>query len=228
MSLRISRRTIFRTGVLAGLAAVASSVLPTAAAWAEQRRNPNSRPESSSNGWPIQANTDLDSQVWTRTVAGTGLSVPVWIGDPEVILLHVVRRFHYEVEEIQRADLVGWAPVGEVRKDLPESNLASGTAIRIRPGSRAKGGFFPLQELALRDILADCEGLVRWGGDDAQVDESLFYIAVGPNDRRVQKAANRFRGYETTPGDGAGIKVDFLAKPRRSRADALARAQRKR
>ena len=225
MSLPVSRRTIFRAGVLTGLVSAVASVLPTTAAWAEERRKPK---DTSANGWAIQGNKDAGSQVWTRTVAGTGLSVPVWLGDVEVILLHVARRFHYEVEEIAAGGLVGWTPAGEVRKGLPESNLASGTAIRIRPGSRVKGGFFPLQEMALRDILADCEGLVRWGGDDREVDESLFYIAAGPRDRRVHKLANRLRGFETTPGAGAGVREDFLAGPRRNRAETLARSQRRR
>jgi hypothetical protein len=154
------------------------------------------------------------------------LSVAVWIGDVELILLHVVRRFHYEVEQIQRADLAGWCEITKLRKGLPESNLASGTAVRIRPGARAKGGFFPLQELALRDVLVDCEGVVRWGGDDRAVDESLFYIAVGPHDERVRSLANKLRGWEASPGEGAGVGVDFLSPSRRSQADNLARVQR--
>ncbi|MFG1992178.1 hypothetical protein ACGFJ7_19580 [Actinoplanes sp. NPDC048988] len=223
MSLRISRRVVLRTGAAA---VVAGAALPTAAARAQAPSKP--RRETSANGWPIQATKDVDSQVWTRTVSGTGLSVPVSIGDAETILLHVVRRFHYEIEQIPSIDLTGWQPAAEVAKGRPESNLASGSAVRIRPGSRAKGGFFPLQELVLRDILADCEGVVRWGGDDEQVDESLFYIALGPRHKRVRTLADRFRGFERKPGAGAGVSVDFLAKPRRSRADALARAQRTR
>ncbi|MGX6604510.1 hypothetical protein ACWKSP_20595, partial [Micromonosporaceae bacterium Da 78-11] len=207
MTLRISRRAVLRTGALAGPAAVfVGSALPTAAARAEATTKP--RRETSANGWPIQATKDIDSQVWTRSVSGTGLSVPVSIGDAEAILLHVIRRFHYEIEQIPSIDLTGWQPVAEVEKKLPESNLASGTAVRIRPGSRAKGEFFPLQELVLRDILADCEGAVRWGGDDRQVDESLFYIALSPRNRRIRTLADRFRGFETTPGAGAGVNVD--------------------
>lgn len=227
MNFQITRRAIGKTGVLAGMATAVGSALPAVSARAAERRAPK-RPGTSANGWTFQANADLDSQVWTRSVAGTGLSVPVWIGDVEAILLHVVRRFHYEIEQLQPADLAGWRPVGEVDKDLPESNLASGTAIRIRPGSRAKGGFFPLQELVLRDILADCEGVVRWGGDGEQVDESLFSIALGPRNKRVRTLADKFRGWETTPGEGAGVNVDFLTPSRRARATTLARAQRKR
>jgi hypothetical protein len=223
MNFRMTRRTVLGTGVLAGVATAVSSVLPAVPAWAAPKRR-----NTSANGWPIQANKDVDSQVWTRSVAGTGLSVPVSIGDVEAILLHVVRRFHYEIEEIQPIDLIGWQEIGKLDKRLPESNLASGTAVRIRPGSRAKGGFFPLQELVLRDILADCEGVVRWGGDDREVDESLFSIALGPKDKRVRRLADRFRGWEARPGEGAGVNVDFLTPSRRDRAATLARAQRTR
>jgi hypothetical protein len=225
MDHQITRRTVLRTAALTGATAAVSSVLPAAPASAAEGRKPK-RPATSANGWTIQANADRDSQVWTRPVAGTGLSVAVWIGDVEATLLHVVRRFHYEIEEIQRTDLVGWREISKLRKGMPESNLASGTAVRIRPGASAKGGFFPLQELVLRDVLADCEGVVRWGGDDREVDESLFYIAAGPHDERVRTVANKVRGWDTTPGEGAGAAVDVLSPSRRSRADGLARIQR--
>ncbi|GIF10922.1 hypothetical protein [Actinoplanes teichomyceticus] len=225
MKHNVTRRSVLRTAAVAGAAAAAGPALAAAPASAEERRE-RQRPETSANGWPIQPNADVSSLVWTRSVAGTGLSVAVWIGDVEAILLHVIRRFHYEVEEIQGIDLTGWQEIGKVRRDLPESNLASGTAVRIRPGARAKGGFFPLQELALRDILADCEGVVRWGGDDRHVDESLFYIAVGRQDARLAKLVNKLRGWEGTPGEGAGVTVDISSQARRTRAEGLARVQR--
>jgi hypothetical protein len=226
MIYRLTRRTVLRTAAVTGAAAAASSVLPAAPASAREIRK-QKRPATSQNGWTIQANADLDSQVWTRTVAGTGLRVSVWIGNVEAILLHTIRRFHYEIEEIRPNDLVGWTPAEKVRKRSPESNLASGTAVRIRPGARARGGFFPLQELVLRDILADCEGLVRWGGDDREVDESLFYIAAGPLDERVKAIGDKLRGWESSPGEGAGIGVDVLSRSRRTRAADLARRQRR-
>lgn len=225
MDHQMSRRTVLRTAALTGVATAVGSVLPAASASAAKRRRPK-RPATSANGWTIQANVDRDSQVWTRPVAGTGLSVAVWIGDVELILLHMVRRFHYDVGQIQRTDLAGWCEIRKLRKALPESNLASGTAVRIRPGARAEGGFFPLQVLALRDVLMECEGVVRWGGDDREVDESLFYIAVGPHDERVRKLADKLRGWEVTPGEGAGVGVDFLSTFRRSQADNLAHVQR--
>jgi hypothetical protein len=188
----ITRRTVVKACAVIGGAAAVGSVLPATPAVADERRGPQ-RPATSANGWTIQSNADLDSQVWTRPVAGTGLGVPVWIGDVETVLVHVVRRFHYEVQELAAVDLAGWRPAKGLRRDLPDSNLASGTAVRIRQGAGAEGSLFPLQVAAVRDILADCQGVVRWGGHDKPVDESLFYIAVGPHDERLPRLATTIR-----------------------------------
>lgn len=91
-------------------------------------------------------------------MACSGLSVPIWIGAPETILLHVVRRFHYEVEQLHSPDQAGWQKAGGLGTAKPESNLASGTAVRIRPGAAAKGSLFPLQEVVVRDILPHSGG----------------------------------------------------------------------
>ncbi|MGA5064890.1 hypothetical protein ACPB9E_14115 [Streptomyces exfoliatus] len=214
MQHKMTRRTVVRTAAVVGAVAALSPVLPATAAQAEGAagtvagtvtggRKPK-RPATSANGWTIQTNVDRDSQVWTRSVSGAGLTVPVWIGDVETVLLHVVRRFHYEVEELRAGDLAGWRPAKEVRRSHPESNLASGTAVRIRPGAGAQGSLFPLQADTVRGILADCGGVVRWGGDDKPVDESLFYIAVGPLDSRLVDLAARIREWNATPGEGAG------------------------
>lgn len=181
---------------------------------------------TSANGWTIEKEADNVSTVWTRPIAGTGLKVEIRIGDVEAILFYVIRRFHYEAEQIQRVDLAGWREISSLRMGLPESNLASGTAVQIRPGASAQGGLFPAQELVLRDILAECEGLVRWGGDDSTVDESLFYIDAGPNDVRVKKLADKLRGWDVKPGAGAGVELNVLSPSRRSSADRLARIQR--
>ncbi|MFI7359219.1 twin-arginine translocation signal domain-containing protein [Streptomyces avidinii] len=223
----MTRRSVVKGAAALGVAAGLGTLVPgTAAAAPKSGQEEPKKLPTSANGWTIEKEANHVSTVWTRPVAGTGLQVDVRIGDVEAILVHVIRRFHYEVEQISRVDLVGWREIGGLRKDRPESNLASGTAVRIRPGASAKGGFFAPQELVLRDILADCEGVVRWGGDDKRVDESLFYIDCGPADERVRKTADKLRAWEEMPGAGAGVEVDVLAQPRRTRAERLAGAQR--
>ncbi|MGW6899008.1 hypothetical protein [Streptomyces sp. NBC_01718] len=220
----MTRRTVVKSAAVIGAVAAMGSFVPGTASAAPKGKS--QKLPTSANGWTLEKAANHVSTVWTRPVAGTGLKVDVRIGDVELILVHVIRRFHYEVEQIQRVDLAGWRAIGKLDKDLPESNLASGTAVQIRPGASAKGGLFPLQELVLRDILADCEGVVRWGGDDSTVNESLFYIDAGPNDERVRKVADKLRGWDATPGEGAGVEVNVLSPSRRSRADRLARTQR--
>ncbi|MER7846260.1 hypothetical protein ABTZ03_20170 [Kitasatospora sp. NPDC096077] len=229
---RITRRTAVRGAAVIGTAAAAAVLLPGTAS-ADVPASPGTRerePErdlpTSANGWTLEKEANHVSTVWTRQVAGTGLAVDIRIGDVEEILVHVIRRFHYEVEELPSGDLLGWQEIGGLRKALPESNLASGTAVRIRPGASAKGGFFAHQELVLRDILAECRGVVRWGGDDDEVDESLFYIAPGPKDRRVTRLADELRGWAARPGEGAGTPVDVQSPRRRTEATNLARTQR--
>ncbi|MFG3406939.1 hypothetical protein [Streptomyces sp. NPDC048142] len=208
----MSRRTVVRTAaVLSAVAAVGLASAPTAASAADTaesgRQGAAKQPETTPNGWPVQANADHDTQVWTRAVAGTGLHVPVWIGDPEAILLHVVRRYHYEVAEIRSGELTGWQKAGGADTTSPGANTASGSAVRIRPGASAPGSLFPLERTAVRDIVADCAGVVRWGGDDDRADESLFYLDAGPRDPRVRALADRLRESEAAPGQGAGHPV---------------------
>ncbi|MFE9132075.1 hypothetical protein ACFYOF_42835 [Streptomyces sp. NPDC007148] len=226
----VSRRTVLaRAGIIAAAATVAT-LTPSVATAAPIKASKGAPAEvpTSANGWPLEQQTNHISTVWTRPVPGSGLEVDIRIGDAEAILLHVVRRFHYEVEQLHTVDIAGWQAIGELTKNAPESNLASGTAVRIRPGAAAQGSLFPLQEVVVRDILADCGGVVRWGGDDNPVDESLFYLDRSPNSHEVRDLARTLRRGEVTPGQGAGNAVDVMARSRRDRANRLAEVQRER
>ncbi|MFF0188033.1 hypothetical protein [Streptomyces sp. NPDC005244] len=185
--------------------------------------------KTSRNGWEMERAADNGGSIFTRPVAGTPLSgIAVRMGTVETLLVHVARRFHYEVDELREGDVVGWRAPGTVRKGLAESNQASGTAIQVRPGhcpSGTRGGFFTQQERVVRDILAELEGVVRWGGDDRTPDESLFYISVGPDDKRLAKVADKIWTWNHTPGRGSGVMIDPMQPARRSRAERLAAVQ---
>jgi hypothetical protein len=151
------------------------------------------------------------------------------MAEVEFVLVHVVRRFHYEIDALREGDVVGWRSPTGVRKELPESNQASGTAVQIRPGhcpAGTRGNLFPLQVMVIRDILAELEGLVRWGGDDRNPAESLFFLDVPPGDSRLAEVATRIRAWQDIPDRGAGSPVDVVSTSRRSRAEALERGQR--
>ncbi|MFJ5729101.1 twin-arginine translocation signal domain-containing protein [Streptomyces paradoxus] len=184
----------------------------------------------SHNGWEMENVSDDGGTVYTRPVPGTPLKgVAVRMGDVETVLVHLVRRFHYEVDPLRRGDVVGWHAPAALARSRPESNLASGTAVRIRPGfypRGARGGFFPQQEVVIRDILAELDGVVRWGGDDRTPDESLFSVDVRPGDEKLARVAARIRGWRLEPGAGAGSVVNVLSGGRRKAARALERRQR--
>ncbi|MEV7024901.1 hypothetical protein, partial [Kitasatospora sp. NPDC093558] len=182
----ISRRTVLRRAALVAagtavgaplLAGPAHAADPDPSAGAvneaiQQAQERDARVLSgvrSANGWEMEKVADERGHVYTRPVPGAPLDLRVRIGDVETVLVHVISRFHYEIDALREGDVVGWRTPDSVRASLAESNQASGTAVQIRPGfypSGARGGFYPTEELTLRDILADCEGVVRWGGDD--------------------------------------------------------------
>lgn len=174
--------------------------------------------------------TDDHGHVYTRPVPGTPLAgVQVRMGDVETVLTHVIRRFHYEIDELRRGDVIGWRSPGTVRRTLAESNQASGTAVQIRPGfypTGTRGGFFANQLVVIRDILAELDGVIRWGGDDRRPDEALFYVDVPPGDEQLTKLVARLRGWQEQPGKGAGGPVDVFRGERRRAAKELEKRQR--
>jgi len=205
----VSRRTFLAAAAMTGVAAAIPFSSPAYAATARspledeitrllQRDERVLTGRPSHNGWEMEKVADDRGHIHTRPVPGTQLvGVQVRMGEVEVILACLIGRFHREVDELRDGDVVGWRPPASVRASLPESNLASGTAILLRPGhypAGQRGGFFPLQTAALREILADLDGVVRWGGDDPAVNEALFYVNVGPSDLHLPLTANRIRG----------------------------------
>ncbi|MFJ3975696.1 hypothetical protein [Streptomyces sp. NPDC090021] len=245
MTGKISRRTVLRRAAFVAVGVAVGSQLATPAhavgpapdpahvrdaiKKAQEREKRVQTGIPSTNGWEMEKVADDHGSVYTRPVTGVPVGgIQMRMADVETVLVHVVRRFHYEVETLRGGDVTGWAQPDSVRKGLPESNLASGTAVRIRSGSYpvgARGGFYPLQEVTLRDILADCDGVVRWGGDDAKPDESLFYIDVRPGDERLGKVAAKIWEWNYTPGQGSGVLVDTFQPQRRTAADQLAGRQ---
>ncbi|MFG3054157.1 hypothetical protein ACGFZP_24815 [Kitasatospora sp. NPDC048239] len=244
MSSEISRRGVLKgtaaTGLLvAGAGAV--SAQPAAAAprtgAAADRAQAGAAPQpgvrnarTSANGWRMENAVDAGGAVWTRPLPGTTARLAVRIGQVETVLVHLARRYHYEVAELRAEEVAGWrSPEGIRSSALAESNLASGTAVALRPGSfppGVQGGYLPYELQVIRDILAELDGVVAWGGDDKHVDEGLFYLAVPPGDARLKAVADRIRGWSEAPGSGAGTTVDVQAPDRRKAAQRVEQQQR--
>jgi len=168
------------------------------------------------NGWPAVAETPA------HVVEGCGAEVRLLAGDVATVLLHVARRYHYELWELEQPDLVGH--IASATSGAPfESNHRSGTALAIRPTSfplHVSGGYYPHELIVVRDILADCEGVVTWGGDQSPAKESHFQIAVAPGDPALARVAAKIRGWNAQSDVGAGA-TDPLAPGRRAAATAL-------
>ncbi|WP_331721105.1 hypothetical protein [Streptomyces sp. NBC_00454] len=215
---RPDRRRFLLTGLgIAGGAVLAAGPLsgtgfaaagPVAKTW---------KGKTGANGWPVLASAPV------HRVEGTGgVHFSAAAGDIATVLTHVVRRFHYEIDALRDGEVAGHTSHREVAAAY-ESDHLSGTAIAIRPlryPLGARDGLFPHELVVVRDILADLEGVVQWGGDSTPAKESHFGIAVRPGDARLSRVASKIRGWDATPGVGAGA-TDALAPGRLKAAKAL-------
>ncbi len=84
------------------------------------------------------------------------------------------------------------------------------------------GNLFPQELFVIRDILTECDGGVRWGGDDKNhPKECHFQIDVPPGDAPLRSLGAKIRGWQGKLGQGAGAPVDPAASIRRCAAKAL-------
>lgn len=216
--IRPTRRTV----LAGGLGASALAALPAAATAAGLQGPQQWSGSTSANGWAITSSFE------TVVIEGTGTSVPLRSGAPAVILAHLARRFHYEIDELREGDLFGGST--DRRVGIPEqSNHLSGTALAIRRGSfpaGQRGNLFPDQLVVVRDMVAECEGVVRWGGDLSVPLESHFLIDLPSGDRRVAQLAARFGRVDAFDGaQGAGA-IDAFTPARRASAARFQHQQR--
>ncbi|WP_425584320.1 hypothetical protein, partial [Streptomyces violaceus] len=182
----------------------------------------------SHNGWEMENVADDGGTVYTRPVpAHPPQGRRRAHGDVETVLVHLVRRFHYEVDALRRDDVVGWHDPSGVGKGRPESNLRP-----ARHGGTDPAGLLPerspgrlLPAAGGRDPRHPRRARRRrpLGGDDRTPDESLFSVDVRPGDQRLARVAARIRGWQLEPGAGAGSPVNVLAGGRRKAARALER-----
>ncbi|WP_326786014.1 hypothetical protein [Streptomyces sp. NBC_00151] len=194
------------TGALLAGGAGAAVAAPRERAWRGAR---------SQNGWPI------DGRTATFRIEGTNVDVRLAKGDASTVLLYVARRFAYEIDMLRSGDVQGHGTDRQVGAPF-ESNHLSGTAIAIRPlfyplDADEATGMSEQERTVVRDILADCQDVVAWGGDLRPVKESHFQINVPPGDPRLSRLAQRIQGWDTAPGQGAG-SIDAFAPARLRRA----------
>lgn len=180
------------------------------------------RGSTTANGWPVCEAPPLVA------VEGTPLHVRLCSPDVIELLTHCIRRYFYEIDDtILPAELTTWVSDRGVEADFG-SNRLSGTAVSIKPGWYPIGAVdgLPARDVTvLRDILADCEGVVAWGGDLQPAKHSHLEVVLGPTDPRVAAVAAKLRRWSTRPDKGAGVTVDPFSTARRDRARVVMRAQ---
>lgn len=206
-------RALSRRALLGGLGAAAALGGAHRAASAAERPRPWTSGRSA-NGWRVgTAGTE-------HRIEGTGLTVTLAEGATAVILLHAVRRFSYEVDTLRRGDVVGLTTDRSVAS--PErSNLLSGTAVHLRPGSfpRGTGGnLFPDQVAVLEDVVAESDGVLGWGGHLEVPDQGLLYVTTPPASRAVGSVAERFVHLDRMGVAGGAGDVDPFDPVRRKAA----------
>lgn len=202
---RLTRRQLLAgSGAALGLALLAPG--RAAAATGPPPASTGSKPgQLSANGWPIGRGPSSGGSIWPIPLVGIGGSVDLRIGEAAVVLLHVVRRFHYEVAELELGDVVGYRPQGA--RDSYESNHLSGTACDIGPtrfvGS-GRSAFDSDQIHSIRSIVEECQGVVAWAGEDRRPAAHHFDLAVPPGDPRLAELAASLTRARELLGQGAG------------------------
>jgi hypothetical protein len=149
------------------------------------------------NGWVV-GKTAAAIGVRSYVVAGTAISIAVRSGDVATVLMYLAARFNTEVQKLRAGQIWGYEYRADANNSKWWSCHASGTAVDLNAvlhPNHARGTFTAVQVRSLRNILADCGGVIYWGGDYSGVcDEMHFEINVPPGDPRLAALAARIRG----------------------------------
>ncbi|MEU6720762.1 hypothetical protein ABZ897_55705 [Nonomuraea sp. NPDC046802] len=219
----ITRRHFIAAGALVFAPSI---VVPAASSEAASPDRWEWEGDESANGWHIDPR-----KITLYAVEGALASVPLHDGIVATVLLHVARRWHYEVAPVdtgQGGGISAYTTDRTIGADF-ESNYLSGTAIAVHPTAyplHGSEGLWPHQEVIVRDILLDCEGMVRWGGDLKPAKVSHFHIDVPPGSRKLAKVADRVHTDQHIPASPlAGAAMDPATTTRRASARKLQRTQ---
>ncbi|MGL5865505.1 MAG: hypothetical protein ACRCYX_06460 [Dermatophilaceae bacterium] len=216
---QMSRRLLL-SGVGAG--AVALVAAPHATATTAAPPGPWAG-SASANGWQI------GGPGAEHRIEGTDLTVVLATGAPAAVLLHAVRRVGYELGELRPGDVVGLVTDRRVAS-AERSNLLSGTAIHLRPGSFPRGtdgNLFPPEVVVLEDIVAEADGVLGWGGHLDVPDQGLLYVTAPPASATIGRLAGDLDRVNRMDAAGGAGDVDAFDPARRTRALAFGSQRRR-
>ncbi|MGN9812571.1 hypothetical protein ACTMSW_24860 [Micromonospora sp. BQ11] len=182
---------------------------------------------TSANGWRIDP-----AAIATYRIEGSHATVALRQPPVATVLLHVARRWHYEIAALDSGEgggIAGHTSHRRLRADF-ESNYLSGTAVALHPTAYPSGGserLWPQHEAIVRDILADCDGIVIWGGDLTPAKASHFHLVAHPDDRALTRVANRLNTGRPSRIrlQTAGMVADPASPTRRAKALSLPRTR---
>lgn len=148
----------------------------------------------SQNGWPV------NPPLVTRDVPGTNVRLRVAEGPAGEVLIHVASQVSARVEDISMDSDAGerddWGHAHRnVRGGEAVSNHASGTAIDLnatRHPLSVRDTFTPTQTQEIRNILAEVDNVVRWGGDYRNRADEMHFEIIGSQEE-VARVAERLR-----------------------------------
>lgn len=173
---------------------------------------------TSQNGWTVNPSSRTD-------LMATGVHFgDVRSGDVFTVLQYVAVRFATTVERLIAGQCGAYNP-RKIEGTNTWSNHASATAIDCNWGRHPRGKrntFARSQVAAIRQILAYCDGVVRWGGDfTTTVDEMHFEI--NGKAAAVKALADKIKGDDVTPEDRKAI-IDGVVAALTPKLDAAASA----
>ena len=93
------------------------------------------------------------------------------------MLAHFLTQYHSRVEPISRTETFGHSQ-RKISGSDEWSNHASGTAIDANSTQHAYGRvntYSRAEEAALRDLLDDYDGVIKWGGDYRYTKDEMHY-----------------------------------------------------
>jgi murein L,D-transpeptidase YcbB/YkuD len=154
---------------------------------------------TSYNGWLASRNPADFGGLAKLVVAGESFAPGVRAGDVHTVLQHVAEQLHRRVEPVVRgdwhqADDWGYSYRANVNNPSQLSCHASGTAIdynATRHPNGKRGTFTAKQVAEIRQIIAEVDGVVRWGGDFGKVD--AMHVEIHGDALAVARVANRLR-----------------------------------
>lgn len=151
---------------------------------------------TSYNGWAASKSAgaiDIDPEF---TAAGRRFPGGVKRGPVSVVFRYLIEQFDRRVEEVDLydpGDEWGWYFKPSANDPDSISCHSSGTAVDVnatRHPNGKRGTFTAAQVKALREILAELDGVVKWGGDFKRVPDEMHFEIQG-SAQEVARVAGR-------------------------------------